>query len=159
VRIRCAPVRRKLIKIVRPTYPEEARRSRIEGTVSLTCVIGFDGSIETIEVEKGHELLVLAATRAISQWKYKPLLLNGTPVKTETTVNIIFQLPKEEADTGQPSALTCAAWYGNASGLRRPRSRLSSSHMLCNSGPYRIPVYLPHCLAVNRLVGAQLCSQ
>jgi len=89
-------VRQKLIKIVRPIYPAEAKRARIEGTVSLKCLIGLDGSVEKIEVEKGHELLTPAATKAVSQWKYKPLKLNGKAVQTETTVNIIFQLPKEQ---------------------------------------------------------------
>lgn len=65
--------------------------------MSLKCLIGLDGSIDKIEVEKGHELLAPAAIKAVSQWKYEPLLLNGKGVQTETTVNVIFQLPKEPA--------------------------------------------------------------
>ena len=63
--------------------------------MSLRSLIGLDGSVEKIEIEKGHELLVPAATKAVSQWKYEPLLLNGKPVQTQTTVNIIFQLAKK----------------------------------------------------------------
>ena len=116
VRISCPPVRQKLIKIVRPTYPEEAKQARIEGTVSLKCLIGLDGSIEKIEVEKGHELLAPAATKAVSQWKYKPLLLNGKAVQTETTVNVIFQLPKESAS---PILISHNDIHGPLGGERR----------------------------------------
>ncbi len=95
VRISCPPVRSKLIKIVRPSYPEGAKQAKIQGTVSLRCLIGLDGSVEKIVVQEGHELLVPAAIKAVSQWKYEPLLLNGKAVQAEATVNIIFQLPKE----------------------------------------------------------------
>jgi periplasmic protein TonB len=82
--------------MVRLTYPELAKQANIEGKVSLRCIIGVDGSVEEIEVEAGHELLVPAATEAVSQWMYKPLVLGGKAVETQTRVDIIFQLPKEQ---------------------------------------------------------------
>jgi TonB family protein len=85
--------------MVRPIYPEEAKQRHIQGTVLLNCLIGLDGSVEKIEVQKGHELLVPAAIKAVSQWKYKPLLLNGKAVRTDTTVEIIFQLPRKSRKT------------------------------------------------------------
>ncbi len=85
--------------MVRSIYPELARQAHVEGTVSLKCLVGLDGSVENIEVKKGHALLIHAATEAVSQWKYKPLLLNGKAVETDTIVNIIFQLPKEQKKT------------------------------------------------------------
>jgi len=88
--------------MVRPVYPPLARQAHVEGTVSLKCLVGPDGSIENIGVEKGPALLVDAAIEAVSKWKYKPLLLNGKAVKTDTTVNIIFQLPKEQKKTKAP---------------------------------------------------------
>src|ERR1700736_3827065 len=86
-------------KIVRPTYPELARETRVEGRVSLTCIIGRDGSVQKIEVTKGHPLLIQAAMDAVAQWKFKPLVLNGQAVEMETTVNIDFQLPKRQKNT------------------------------------------------------------
>jgi TonB family protein len=59
-------------KIVRPTYPELARQTHVEGRVSLACVIGRDGTVQKIEVKKGHPLLVQAATDAVAQWKLSP---------------------------------------------------------------------------------------
>jgi protein TonB len=37
-------------------------------------------------------LLVPAAMDAVKQWKYKPYLLQGTPVEVETLVQINFML-------------------------------------------------------------------
>jgi protein TonB len=30
--------------------------------------------------------------QAVSQWEYKPYLLNGEPVEVETTVNVTYSL-------------------------------------------------------------------
>jgi periplasmic protein TonB len=62
----------------------------------LRCIIGLDGSAEKIEVEEGHELLVPAATEALSQWMYKSLVLGGKAVESQTRVAIIFQLLQEQ---------------------------------------------------------------
>jgi TonB family protein len=99
VRISCPPLQATPIKIVKPIYPMLARQAKVEGKVSLRCIIGTDGSVEKIEVKKGPPLLVAAATKAVSQWKYKPLVLNGKAVEVETVVDVIFQLPKPQTDT------------------------------------------------------------
>jgi len=96
VRISCPLfLRSHPIKIVRPTYPELARQTHTEGRVSLKCLVGPDGLVEKIEVKKGHPLLIQAAMDAVSQWKFKAVLLNGKRVEMETTVDIDFQLPKD----------------------------------------------------------------
>jgi TonB family protein len=96
VRLHCKLLPTHATKIVRPTYPELARQTHVEGRVSLTCIIGRDGSVEKIEAKRGHPLLIQAATDAVAQWKFKPLVLNGQAVEMETTVNIDFQLPKSQ---------------------------------------------------------------
>jgi periplasmic protein TonB len=88
------------IKIVRPIYPALARQAHIEGAVSLKCLIGPDGSVEKIEVKKGHPLLIQASTDAVSRWTFKPMVLKGKAVEMETVVNIDFQLPKEQSKPG-----------------------------------------------------------
>ena len=99
VRISCPLLQSHPLKIVRPTYPELARQTLVEGRVSLICLVGRDGSVERIDVKKGHPLLIRGAMEAVSQWKFKPLRLNGKAVEMETTVNIDFQLPKNQKDT------------------------------------------------------------
>jgi protein TonB len=96
VRTHCQILYSQPIKIVRPNYPALARQTKIQGRVSLNCVIGFDGSVEGIKVKKGNALLIQAATDAVSQWKFKPPILNGKAVKTEAHIDIDFQLEKEQ---------------------------------------------------------------
>jgi TonB family protein len=96
VRIHCPPPRPHLIKIVRPIYPPLARQINIPSAVTLECLIGRDGSVKKVEAKKGHPLFIKAAIDAVSQWKYKPLLLNGQPVETELVIDIDFQLLDDE---------------------------------------------------------------
>jgi len=35
---------------------------------------------------------VASAVWAVSQWQYKPYLLNGEPVEVDTTVNVIYTI-------------------------------------------------------------------
>ena len=37
-------------------------------------------------------MLQQAALDAVSNWRYRPFLLNGQPVEVETTINVIFTL-------------------------------------------------------------------
>jgi TonB family protein len=90
VRIHSKLLYSNFIKIVQPTYPELARQTHVERRVSLACLIDTDELVERIELEKGHLSLIQAATQAASQWKFRPLQLNGKAVETETTVNIDF---------------------------------------------------------------------
>lgn len=81
-----------LIGRVIPEYPTIAREMRIEGTVILQASISKMGTIENLRVVSGPELLRRAAVSAVSQWRYRPYLLNGEPVEVETTVNVSFTL-------------------------------------------------------------------
>jgi TonB family protein len=103
IRLHCKLLDAHAMKIIRPTYPELARQTCVEGRVSLACIIERDGSVQKIEVKKRHPLLIQAATDAVPQWKFKALVLNGQAVEMETTVNIDFQLPKGSKISGNAS--------------------------------------------------------
>jgi periplasmic protein TonB len=81
-----------IIRKVIPHYPELARTMHAEGTVSLAATIAKDGTIANLRVVSGPPVLQQAALDAVSQWRYRPYLLNGQPVDVETTVNVIFSL-------------------------------------------------------------------
>jgi periplasmic protein TonB len=83
-----------LYKKVAPTYPQNALRMRIDGTVELLATISKDGNITHIKVLSGDAQLVKAASDAVKQWKYKPYLLNGEPVEIQTQVTVNFKLPR-----------------------------------------------------------------
>jgi protein TonB len=75
-----------------PTYPPLAKQARIQGTVRFTAVIGRDGTIQNLQLISGHPLLVGAAQAAVSQWVYRPTLLNGEPVEVITQIDVNFTL-------------------------------------------------------------------
>jgi protein TonB len=60
--------------------------------VRLHAIIGKDGAVQEVEVVSGHPLLLQAAMNAVKQWVYQPTLLDGKPVKVDTTVDVIFSL-------------------------------------------------------------------
>ena len=83
-----------LIHDVAPTYPPEAGRARIEGTVVLMAVIAKDGSVHDVRVESGLPLLAQAAIDAVKQWRYRPYLWNGEPVEVDSRITINFTLSR-----------------------------------------------------------------
>ena len=83
----------RLIHRVDPEFPTELKEARPSGQVILSIVIGKNGEVQQVEVLKGDEGdpgLNSAAANAVSQWRYKPFLLNGIPVPVKTTVVVRF---------------------------------------------------------------------
>jgi TonB family protein len=80
---------------VQPVYPSEARSAGIQGSVVLKVQINQTGDVVGMELISGHPLLAPAAMEAVTQWKYKPYLLNGNAVNVETQVVVNFTLTKQ----------------------------------------------------------------
>jgi protein TonB len=80
-----------------PTYPEDAERQGVEGTVNLHAIIGTDGSVKGLERISGPPLLVPAAANAVRQWRYQPTLLGDQPIETAQDVTIVFRLSTNAA--------------------------------------------------------------
>ena len=80
------------------TYPPEAIRERIEGTVSLHARIGPDGSIQNVTAN-GPPLLAEAARAAVQQWRYRPTLLGGRPMEADADIVMVFRLSAQPANT------------------------------------------------------------
>ena len=81
-----------LIRRVEPVYPPLARQTRREGQVELRAIIATDGTIQSLQVVKGDALFLSSATDAVSQWRYRPTVLNGQPVEIETYITVIYTL-------------------------------------------------------------------
>ena len=82
----------KLVRQLKPVYPQLAKQARIQGVVRIHALISKDGTIEDLKVVSGHPLLVLSALEAVKQWAYEPTLLNGEPVGVETDIDVNFTL-------------------------------------------------------------------
>ena len=74
-----------------PEYPKLARESGASGVVELTATVGADGHVKAVKVVRGHPLLRQAAVDAVKQWIYRPCMLNGSPVETQTQVLLNFK--------------------------------------------------------------------
>ena len=70
----------KLISKVLPAYPAEAKKAHIWGDVVLDVTLNEDGAVAQTSFIDGDPLLVEAATSAVKQWRYRPLLVKGKPV-------------------------------------------------------------------------------
>lgn len=81
-----------LIHRVEPSYPPLAKAARVQGEVVLSAVISTGGEIENLHLISGHPMLVADAIAAVRQWRYKPFLLNDTPVEVETTITLTFKI-------------------------------------------------------------------
>jgi len=81
-----------LVHKVQPAYPALARIARLQGAVVLQAVISKAGAIENLKVVAGPPMLVQAAIEAVSQWRYRPYILNNEPVEVETQITVNFSL-------------------------------------------------------------------
>jgi periplasmic protein TonB len=77
---------------IQPVYPTIAVQMHIQGTVVVEATISTEGRIENLRVVSGPAMLVNAAVEAIRMARYRPYLLNGTPVEVETTIHVVFNL-------------------------------------------------------------------
>jgi protein TonB len=81
----------------RPSYPYEARRRGMEGTVLLLVEILESGRPDriTIKQSSGHSLLDEAAKGAVRRWTFIPAQQEGKPVRSVAEVPIVFSLRKD----------------------------------------------------------------
>jgi TonB family protein len=78
---------------VEPQYPAVARQERIQGPVVLRVMVGKDGGVQQVQLLSGDPKLAAAASTAVVQWRFKPLLRAGQPVEFETQITVDFKLP------------------------------------------------------------------
>lgn len=81
-----------LVRRVEPTYPPLAIQIHKEGRVELRAIIATDGSIQSLQIVGGDSLFFLSAKEAVSQWHYKPTILNGQPVEIDTYITVIYTM-------------------------------------------------------------------
>lgn len=79
---------------VAPRYPATAQRKGIEGWVEMEFTIAANGNVKDIAVRSAQPAGVFeeAATRAIEQWKYRPVTRNGRAVDQRARLRLRFDL-------------------------------------------------------------------
>ncbi len=83
-----------LTRKVEATYPQRALRQRIEGWVELTFTVTANGDVVDIKVidSQPRREFDREATRALSQWKFKPRITNGKPAAASARQRLEFKL-------------------------------------------------------------------
>jgi TonB family protein len=76
---------------VEPVYPDEARKTNLEGVIALDIVVSKEGSVVSMRPLNGPDVLARAAMDALRWWKFSPYRVNGEPVSVETTMAVEFK--------------------------------------------------------------------
>ena len=81
----------RLIKTVKPVYPQEAKDEGIEGVVIVEAETDIYGRVKRVKVLRSIPALDHAAIDAVKQWVYEPMIVNGEPREVIFTVTVQFQ--------------------------------------------------------------------
>jgi len=77
----------------RPSYTEEARKNKVQGTVRLRVLVGNDGLVKQVRaITFLSEGLTEEAIRAAQQMRFRPAMRNGRAVDYWIPVDIEFNL-------------------------------------------------------------------
>jgi protein TonB len=84
-------VEKEAIHQVDPVYPESARASDLSGIVKLNVVIEKDGRVSSVTPLSGPGVFQPAAMDAVRWWRFKPHLVDGRPVRVQTSLAMEFR--------------------------------------------------------------------
>ncbi len=79
---------------VAPNYPRSAQRRNTSGWVDVGFTVSREGSVHSIEIIESTPGSVFddSATKAISQWRFEPVVENGVTVERRVAVRMMFNL-------------------------------------------------------------------
>lgn len=83
-----------LLKSVQPVYPFKAEGRKLEGWVDVEFTVAESGKVQAVAVRAASTPGVFedAAVKAVSQWRYRPMLRDAKPVAVRTQLRIRFTL-------------------------------------------------------------------
>jgi TonB family protein len=84
-----------LLQRVLPEYPRFDSRIKREGRVILLIIIEKDGTVQEVRVLRSvSNRIDQAAVEAVKQWRYRPALMSGTPIRVTQVVGLNFEVAK-----------------------------------------------------------------
>jgi protein TonB len=93
-----------LLHRVEPVYSALAAVAHIGGVVVVEATVDVDGSIESVSIlRSASPFLERAATDALKQWRYAPLVIAGLPTRFVVTVTFNFRFPDARGANGNDS--------------------------------------------------------
>jgi len=83
----------RLIKEVKPIFPEKARELGVQGVVILNARTDEYGNVvDVFVIKRVHPLLDKAALDAVREWKYEQVFIKGEPQPVVFTITITFKI-------------------------------------------------------------------
>lgn len=80
---------------VAPVYPAELRKAKIEGAVTIVCLVSAQGRVEEAQVENSSRPeFEKPALDAIRKWKFRPGVKDGKDVATYLRYPFTFRISK-----------------------------------------------------------------
>jgi len=80
----------RLVKKVAPDYPAAAKQLNVQGSQEVSITVNTSGDVEDAKVVKGNAMFTQASLAAVKQWKFTPLLKDGTPVKFSAVITFTY---------------------------------------------------------------------
>lgn len=82
----------RLLRMIRPEYPQDAFVKKVEGVVHVEILIDASGRVVRARVTRSVPLLDAAAVAAVRQWVFAPAVQGGRPVATVALAPVTFTL-------------------------------------------------------------------
>jgi TonB family protein len=111
-----------LVHETKPNYTAEAMRARIQGIVTLECVVMPDGSVAHARVVRSLDTvfgLDQQAVKSLEQWRFRPGTKDGTPVPVLVRVEMSYTLRDRPEDL-PPGATAPGASVTSSRDARAP---------------------------------------
>ncbi len=92
----------RVLRRVQPKYTAEAMAAKIQGDVTVECVVQTDGTVGEARVAKSLDPvhgLDDEAIRAASQWRFEPGRKDGIAVRVLITIDMTFRLANSQRAT------------------------------------------------------------
>lgn len=80
------------IKTVSPEYPPVALNRKIEGSVTLEVWIDEQGKVKDVKILRSFAVFDKAAIKAVRQWAYEPMVIDGRPRTAVFAVTVDFKI-------------------------------------------------------------------
>ncbi len=95
-----------------PRYPVEAAEGGISGTVLLKVLVGVDGKVKQLVVERSQPegIFDAASMEAARQWQFKPAMEHGKPVEGWVRVPVDFRVDPKPSGGSATNGNEQHAW-------------------------------------------------
>ena len=89
---------RQLVTRVNPVWPTGAAAAKAGGVVIADLIVRVDGTVESVTILGGHDLLRQATSDALKRWRFRPFVVSGKPARVLTLVEVTFPDPAADEE-------------------------------------------------------------